>query len=126
MTLTLDSRLMTEDHKHKFAAVILAAGKGERMKSALPKVMHKLAGEPMIIHALRGVGALSPEKAVVVIASGMDSVRTAALAEMPACEFAIQDKQQNACTEAMPCAPRFPDWRIFMERYWCSTAIRLW
>jgi len=43
---------MTVDNKHKFAAIILAAGKGTRMRSELPKVMHRLAGRPMIAHVL--------------------------------------------------------------------------
>ena len=43
-------------------AVILAAGKGTRMKSDLPKVMHKVAGISMLEHVFRSVGAIDPEK----------------------------------------------------------------
>ncbi len=80
---------MTSNHKHKFAAVILAAGKGTRMKSDLPKVMHKLAGKPLVSHVLATVAGLKAEKSVLVIAPGMDSV--AAVAK--GCDIAIQDKQ---------------------------------
>ena len=53
---------MGSEHKYKFANVILAAGAGTRMRSSLPKVMHKLAGRPMIDHVIaaeaEGVEAL--------------------------------------------------------------------
>ena len=50
-------------------AIILAAGKGTRMKSDLPKVLHKVAGISMLEHVFRSVGAISPEKTVTVRAS---------------------------------------------------------
>ena len=48
-------------------AIILAAGKGTRMKSDLPKVMHKVAGISMLEHVFRSVGAIEPEKTVTVV-----------------------------------------------------------
>lgn len=48
-------------------AVILAAGKGTRMKSDLPKVLHKVAGISMLEHVFRSVNAINPEKTVTVI-----------------------------------------------------------
>jgi bifunctional UDP-N-acetylglucosamine pyrophosphorylase/glucosamine-1-phosphate N-acetyltransferase len=56
------------------AAVILAAGKGTRMKSPVPKVLHPVAGRPMIGHVLEAVGALSPQSAVVVLSPGQEAV----------------------------------------------------
>ncbi|MDP6516826.1 MAG: bifunctional UDP-N-acetylglucosamine diphosphorylase/glucosamine-1-phosphate N-acetyltransferase GlmU [Alphaproteobacteria bacterium] len=56
------------------AAVVLAAGKGTRMKSDLPKVLHPLAGRAMIDHLLDTLAALSPGRVVVVIGPGMESV----------------------------------------------------
>jgi bifunctional UDP-N-acetylglucosamine pyrophosphorylase/glucosamine-1-phosphate N-acetyltransferase len=75
--------------KADFAAIVLAAGKGTRMKSAKPKVMHPVAGRPMIIHVLGALEALRPARTVVVLAPGMDEV-----AELvrPA-EVAIQEEQ---------------------------------
>jgi len=49
------------------AAVILAAGKGVRMKSDLPKVFHTLLGEPMLSYVLKSVAALKPKRTIVVV-----------------------------------------------------------
>jgi bifunctional UDP-N-acetylglucosamine pyrophosphorylase / glucosamine-1-phosphate N-acetyltransferase len=54
--------------------VVLAAGKGTRMKSGLPKVMHRVAGRSMIGHVLATAAALEPTCAVVVLAPGMAEV----------------------------------------------------
>ena len=54
--------------------VILAAGKGTRMKSALPKVLHRIAGRSMVGHVLDNLAALNVAKTAVVIAPGMDAV----------------------------------------------------
>ena len=51
----------------KISVVVLAAGSGTRMKSALPKVMHKLSGKPMINWVISSVEKLNPEKIVVVL-----------------------------------------------------------
>jgi len=66
------------------AALVLAAGLGTRMKSARPKVMHHLAGRPMVAHLLETVGALAPERVAVVVGPGMDEV-AAAVAPRPVC-----------------------------------------
>lgn len=56
------------------AAVVLAAGKGTRMKSKLPKVLHKLCGRPMLSYVMEAVAAAGVEKIVVVIGYGADQV----------------------------------------------------
>lgn len=56
------------------AALILAAGLGTRMNSEHPKVMHKLAGRPMVSHLLQTLDALDPERVGVVIGPGMSDV----------------------------------------------------
>jgi len=60
-----------------FAAVILAAGKGTRMKSDLHKVLHPIAGRPMLLHLLASVEALGPERGVVVVGAGREQVAAA-------------------------------------------------
>lgn len=49
------------------SAVVLAAGKGKRMKTAIPKVLHQVAGEPMIAHVLRAAGSVDADPVVVVV-----------------------------------------------------------
>ncbi|TCD06325.1 bifunctional UDP-N-acetylglucosamine diphosphorylase/glucosamine-1-phosphate N-acetyltransferase GlmU [Erythrobacteraceae bacterium CFH 75059] len=59
------------------AVIILAAGKGTRMKSDLHKVLHPIAGEPMLRHLLRSVDALAPVHKVVVAGAGRDQIERA-------------------------------------------------
>ncbi len=75
------------------ALVILAAGKGTRMNSDLPKVLHPIAGEPMLIHALEAGAMLAPERAVVVAGHGVEQVRTAALAHDATLKVVEQTEQ---------------------------------
>ncbi|WP_029010205.1 bifunctional UDP-N-acetylglucosamine diphosphorylase/glucosamine-1-phosphate N-acetyltransferase GlmU [Azospirillum halopraeferens] len=73
------------------ACVILAAGKGTRMKSDMPKVLHRVAGRPMIGHVLAAVAELDPDHVVVVVGPGMDDV-AAAVAPYPT---AVQEQQRG-------------------------------
>lgn len=59
------------------AVVILAAGQGTRMKSSLHKVLHPIAGRPMLLHLLASVGELGPERQVVVVGAGREQVEKA-------------------------------------------------
>ena len=58
--------------------IVLAAGQGTRMKSDLPKVLHQIAGAPMLVHALQAGSALSPDRTVVVTGHGSEAVAAAA------------------------------------------------
>ncbi len=73
------------------AAIILAAGMGTRMKSDLHKVLHPLAGRPMLAHLLASVEALSPEHVVVVVGAGRDQV--APLVEGEGGKVVVQEPQ---------------------------------
>jgi bifunctional UDP-N-acetylglucosamine pyrophosphorylase/glucosamine-1-phosphate N-acetyltransferase len=61
-----------------FAAVILAAGQGSRMKSALPKILHPIARFPMIEHVMAALRPLGAKRTVVVVAPGMEKQMPAA------------------------------------------------
>lgn len=61
----------------QLAVIVLAAGMGTRMKSGLPKVMHPLAGRPMVSHLMETVSGLKPDKVVVVVGPGMEQVAEA-------------------------------------------------
>lgn len=63
------------------SVVVLAAGKGTRMKSRLPKVLQPLAGKPLLAHSLASVAALKPAQTVVVVGHGAEEVRSAFAAE---------------------------------------------
>lgn len=73
--------------KSKTAAILLAAGRGTRMKSALPKVLHPVAGRPMIGHLLDRLESFQPERTVVVVSPGMPEVA----ASVAPAECVIQD-----------------------------------
>lgn len=61
--------------RRPLACVILAAGQGTRMRSALPKVMHPIAGLPMIRHVIASCETLGAEKILVVLAPNMEEIR---------------------------------------------------
>src|SRR5690349_9722260 len=83
--------------------VILAAGTGKRMRSALPKVLHPLAGRPLLAHVIDTARTLNPTRLVVVIGHGADQVREAVAA--PDVQFALQEQQLgtgHAVQQALP------------------------
>lgn len=75
------------------ALIILAAGKGTRMNSDLPKVLHPIGGAPMLHHAMQAGAALEPAHTVVVAGYGADAVRRAALAMDDEAQVVVQDEQ---------------------------------
>jgi bifunctional UDP-N-acetylglucosamine pyrophosphorylase/glucosamine-1-phosphate N-acetyltransferase len=72
--------------------VILAAGKGTRMKSARPKVLHRVAGQPLIEHVLACAGAIHPRSTTVVIGHQAEDL-TAALKGRRGLAFVVQEPQ---------------------------------
>ena len=72
--------------------VVLAAGKGTRMKSGLPKVLHAAAGLPLLEHVLRTADRVSPASVVIVVGHQADAVQSA-MAGRPNLRFARQEPQ---------------------------------
>ena len=76
----------------QLAALVLAAGKGTRMKSKLPKVLHKVGGKAMVERVLDTVQDLGVERNVVIIGFGGEAVQTY-LGERA--EFVVQAEQNG-------------------------------
>jgi bifunctional UDP-N-acetylglucosamine pyrophosphorylase/glucosamine-1-phosphate N-acetyltransferase len=72
------------------AAIVLAAGKGTRMKSAVHKVLHPIAGRPMIEHLLASLAELAPERTVIVVGEGREQVEASLNGRA---DFALQEPQ---------------------------------
>ena len=87
--------------------IVLAAGEGKRMKSAVPKVLQKVAGRPMLGRVVDAARTLSPARIHIVYGHGGDQVR-AAFAGEPDLAWAEQDRQLgtgHAVQQAMPDVP---------------------
>jgi bifunctional UDP-N-acetylglucosamine pyrophosphorylase/glucosamine-1-phosphate N-acetyltransferase len=74
------------------AVVVLAAGQGTRMKSSLPKVLHPLAGVPIVGHVLATARELSPAHVVVVVRHERDAVAATILELLPEAVIVDQDE----------------------------------
>src|SRR5262245_21570807 len=72
--------------------VVLAAGKGTRMKSALPKVLHRVAGRPLIDFVLALCQSLRPVSTTVVVGHEAETVKSA-LARLPDVKTVVQEPQ---------------------------------
>ena len=73
------------------ACVVLAAGKGTRMVSDIPKVLHRLAGRTLLGHVLAAVGELAPQRTVVVVSPDMAELPKLA----PGADIAVQPDRRG-------------------------------
>ena len=80
----------SDNPRRPIAAVVLAAGKGTRMKSQRHKVLHPIAGRPMIEHLLASLGELEPERTVVVVGEAREQLEKQLAGRA---DFAVQDPQ---------------------------------
>jgi len=74
-------------------SVILAAGEGTRMKSALPKVLHQIAGLPMVAHVVKAADAAGASSETIVIGHGADEMRKAVAKFAPKAETFVQEER---------------------------------
>src|ERR1700716_3639800 len=70
-------RTRSSETRGGVTVVVLAAGRGVRMNSRIPKVLHPVAGRPMLLWSMAAARALDPERTLVVTNPAQDSVRTA-------------------------------------------------
>ncbi len=85
----------------RITAILLAAGQGTRMKSHLPKVLHRVAGRPLIEHALQAARSSSTETPVVVVGHGAEAVRQT----VTGVTYALQPEQLGTAHAVMQAAP---------------------
>jgi bifunctional UDP-N-acetylglucosamine pyrophosphorylase / glucosamine-1-phosphate N-acetyltransferase len=85
--------------KRPIAVIVLAAGKGTRMKSDLHKVLHSIAGKPMIRHLLDTVSLFSPDRTVLVVGAQREQLESAVSNVV----FVVQDPQHGT-GHAVQCA----------------------
>jgi bifunctional UDP-N-acetylglucosamine pyrophosphorylase/glucosamine-1-phosphate N-acetyltransferase len=85
------------------AVIILAAGEGKRMRSAVPKVLHEIGGRSLVGHAVAAAGALAAEQLVVVVGHGREAVTEHLARVAPDARVAVQD-QQLGTGHAVQCA----------------------
>jgi bifunctional UDP-N-acetylglucosamine pyrophosphorylase/glucosamine-1-phosphate N-acetyltransferase len=89
--------------------VVLAAGKGSRMCSERPKVLHPLAGRTLLGHVLHAAAALAPARAVVVLAPGMDEVAAEAERGPLPASVALQEPQLGTGHALMAAREQLPE-----------------
>lgn len=90
--------------------IILAAGKGTRMRSALPKVLHRLAGRPLLVHVLDTVAILSPVGITLVVGHGADAVKdTVATETTHTVDWVEQTEQLGTGHAVMAALPTLGD-----------------
>lgn len=90
--------------------VIMAAGKGTRMKSSRPKVLHKLAGRPMLSHVIASTSALQAAQQVVITGHGAELVEAAMTAEFAQAplQFVRQEPQLGTGHAVQQAVPKLP------------------
>src|SRR2546423_13523906 len=88
-----------------FAAIILAAGEGTRLNSATPKVLHEMAGWPLIRHVIEALRPLAPAETVVIIGQGMEAVARAAAHGGSSAKTAIQSPPRRTRHAVRPSRP---------------------
>ncbi|MEO8019247.1 MAG: bifunctional UDP-N-acetylglucosamine diphosphorylase/glucosamine-1-phosphate N-acetyltransferase GlmU [Pseudomonadota bacterium] len=99
----------------KLAVVILAAGQGKRMKSALPKVLQPLAGQPLLRHVVSRARALDPSSMHVVYGHGGDAVRAAFAADE--LHWTLQAEQLGTGHALMQAMPNVADDELVLVLY---------
>jgi bifunctional UDP-N-acetylglucosamine pyrophosphorylase/glucosamine-1-phosphate N-acetyltransferase len=95
------------DKTSTLSVLIMAAGKGTRMKSARPKVLHALAGRSLLQHVLNAVAGLSADRTLVIVGHGADAVRASVGGPRVSC--VLQEPQLGTGHAVQQAVPQLPD-----------------
>jgi len=90
---------------HPLLIIVLAAGRGVRMRSSIPKVLHTIAGRSMLAHVLAAARAAGAAKLALVVAPGMEAVRAEALAAAPGIDIIEQATQAGTADAVLAARP---------------------
>ncbi len=101
----------SRDEHHGTVAVILAAGQGTRMRSALPKVLHEVLGRPLVHFPILAAMAAGVSRVVVVVGHGRDQVEASVRKVAPGAVFAVQAEQRGTANAVMAAVPELGDAR---------------
>jgi bifunctional UDP-N-acetylglucosamine pyrophosphorylase/glucosamine-1-phosphate N-acetyltransferase len=99
-------------HRRPLSAVVLAAGEGTRMRSSVPKPLHRICGRPMILHVLDTLAELTMNRVVVVVGHGANEVTKVVQSEAPPglqLEFVEQPAQRGTGDAVAVALTGFPD-----------------
>lgn len=100
------------DQQYQLGVVILAAGLGKRMRSAQAKVLHQLAGKPLLLHVIRATQRLHsdrPNRIVVIVGHQADAVQQECGVE--GISFAVQPEQRGTGNAVLAAQPSFMRWQ---------------
>ena len=86
---------MSERQRVNRTVIVLAAGEGKRMKSALPKVLHPILGRSLVGHVLAASAALAAARTIVVVGHGAERVTEHLAGIAPEAETVLQDQQHG-------------------------------
>ena len=89
-----------EESRRSLAIVVLAAGLGTRMKSKIPKVLHEICGKPMIVWVSEAIGAVAPDRTLVVLGDGVETVHQV----LPQFTEAVRQERQLGTGDAVRAA----------------------
>ena len=92
------------------ATVILAAGKGTRMKSDMPKVLHLLGGKPLLAYSLDLAQELGSQRTIVVVGHQAERVKEA-FKQIPGLRYVLQEPQLGTGHAVMAAAPELEGWQ---------------
>lgn len=101
---------MTQSIGRPLLIIVLAAGKGTRMKSDMPKVLHQVGGRSMLGHVLALAACVKADKLAVVVGPGMEAVAKEALRQAPGATIFVQHEQRGTADAVLASREAMAGW----------------